>query len=105
MSSLKIIGLFHFWKFFGPTEEIYNLQSIWITLYHEVVHVLCQSSVKVSPKLICLHMVAKWFPRGEHLPIPQLVSRQKEGIFRPKDTVVSTFNPFLTFFWFNISPF
>ena len=32
ISSLKIIGLLHFWKFLGPSEENYNLQSIWITL-------------------------------------------------------------------------
>ena len=34
MSSLKIIGLLHFWGFLGPTEKNYNLQSLWITLYH-----------------------------------------------------------------------
>ena len=34
ISSLKIIGLLHFWKILGPSEENYNLQSFWITLYH-----------------------------------------------------------------------
>ena len=33
ISSLKIIGLLHFWKVLGPSEENYNLQSLWITLY------------------------------------------------------------------------
>ena len=33
ISSLKIIGLLHFWKILGPSEENYNLQSFWITLY------------------------------------------------------------------------
>ena len=33
ISSLKIIELIHFWKILGPSEEIYNLQSLWITLY------------------------------------------------------------------------
>ena len=32
--SLKIIELLHFWKILGPSEENYNLQSFWITLYH-----------------------------------------------------------------------
>ena len=33
ISSLKIIGLLHFLKFLGPSEENYNPQSLWITLY------------------------------------------------------------------------
>ena len=32
ISSLKIIGLLHFFKFLGPSEKNYNLQFIWITL-------------------------------------------------------------------------
>ena len=31
--SLKINGLLCFWKFLGLSEENYNLQSLWITLY------------------------------------------------------------------------
>ena len=33
VSSLKIIGLLHLFKFLGPSKENYNLQSLWITLY------------------------------------------------------------------------
>ena len=33
ISFLKIIGLLHFFKFMGPSEENYNQQSLWITLY------------------------------------------------------------------------
>ena len=33
ISSLKINGLLCFWKFLGLSEENYNLQSLWITLY------------------------------------------------------------------------
>ena len=33
IGSLKIIGLLHFLKFPGPSEENYNLQSLWIALY------------------------------------------------------------------------
>ena len=33
ISSLKIIELIHFLEILGPSEEIYNLQSLWITLY------------------------------------------------------------------------
>ena len=33
ISSLKIIGLLHFWKFLGLSEENYNPQSLWIILY------------------------------------------------------------------------
>ena len=32
VSSLKIIGLLHLFKFLGPSKENYNLQSLWITL-------------------------------------------------------------------------
>ena len=32
ISSLKIIGLLHFSKCLGPSAEIYNPQSLWITL-------------------------------------------------------------------------
>ena len=42
ISSLKIIGLLHFWKILGPSEEIYNPQSLWITLYVVVVVVVDQ---------------------------------------------------------------
>ena len=34
VSSLKIIGLLHLFKFLGPSKENYNLQSLWITLYY-----------------------------------------------------------------------
>ena len=34
MSSLKVIGLLHFWGILGPIEKVYNLQSLWITLYY-----------------------------------------------------------------------
>ena len=33
VSSLKIIGLLHLFIFLGSSKEIYNLQSLWITLY------------------------------------------------------------------------
>ena len=33
LSKNHCIGLLHFWKFLGPSEEKYNLQSIWITPY------------------------------------------------------------------------
>ena len=33
ISSLKIIGLLHFWKFLGLSEVNYNPQSLWITPY------------------------------------------------------------------------
>ena len=33
ISSPKINGLLCFWKFLGLSEENYNLQSLWITLY------------------------------------------------------------------------
>ena len=33
ISFLKIIGLLHFFRFMGPSEENYNQQSLWITLY------------------------------------------------------------------------
>ena len=36
VSSLKIIGLLHLFKFLGPSKENYNLQSLWITLYMHV---------------------------------------------------------------------
>ena len=33
ISSLKIIGFLHFFKFWGPSEKNYNLQSLMITLF------------------------------------------------------------------------
>ena len=33
ISSLKIIGFLRFFKFLGPSEKNYNLQSLMITLY------------------------------------------------------------------------
>ena len=44
ISSLKINGLLCFWKFLGLSEENYNLQSLWITLYH---HICKQSRQRV----------------------------------------------------------
>ena len=38
ISSLKIIGLLQFWGVLCPSEENYNLQSLWITLYSIWVH-------------------------------------------------------------------
>ena len=35
ISSLKIIRLLNFLNFLGLSEENYNLQSLWITLYHK----------------------------------------------------------------------
>ena len=42
VSSLKIIGLLHLFKFLGPSKENYNLQSLWITLYN-----VCQQNIIV----------------------------------------------------------
>ena len=49
VSSLKIIGLLHLFKFLGPSKENYNLllQSLWITLYQWML-----SPLKACPKLI-----------------------------------------------------
>ena len=49
ISSLKIIGFLHFWKFWGPSEENYNLQSLWITLYLCIVFVFCDISTLCYP--------------------------------------------------------
>ena len=34
-SSLKMVGFVHFSNFLIPSEKYYNLQSCWITLYHD----------------------------------------------------------------------
>ena len=47
ISSLKIIELLHFWKIWGPSEEIYNPQYLWITLY-----VSCILYVIFKPQVI-----------------------------------------------------
>ena len=42
VSSLKIIGLLHFFKFLGPSEENYNLQSLLALFDISIWHIDCR---------------------------------------------------------------
>ena len=69
ISSLKIIELLHFWKILGPSEEIYNPQSLWITLYHYYYYLKPVSEYKRSGYScwLALSLLARALPAFDSL--------------------------------------